>query len=112
MKTTFGQIVKQLRRNKDISQRELAEKIGCDFTYISKIENDRMPAPSLETIEKMAGVLEVDKDVLLAQSGKLTEKVKDVISNPEAVKFLEQCSQMNLSDSEWQSLHNQLKSLR
>lgn len=38
---TFGQTVKKLRKAKKLTQLELAERIGVDFTYISKIENDR-----------------------------------------------------------------------
>ena len=52
---TFGQKIKRLRKAKKITQSELAESVGVDFTYISKIENDkgiRLPAES--TIRKLA----------------------------------------------------------
>ena len=49
---TFGQTLKELRKAKQLSQRDLAAKVakrlrdedrrGFDFTYLSKIENDRM----------------------------------------------------------------------
>ena len=43
---TFGQALKEIRRGKDVTQRELATAVGVDFSYISKIENDRMPPAS------------------------------------------------------------------
>ncbi len=38
---TFGQKIKSLRKEKKITQSELVESVGVDFTYISKIENDK-----------------------------------------------------------------------
>lgn len=38
---TFGQKIRRLRKTRRITQTELAESIGVDFTYISKIENNR-----------------------------------------------------------------------
>lgn len=112
MKITFGQTLKEIRRAKDVSQRELAEKVGVDFSYISKLENDRMPPPAAETIVKLAEALDVPAEVLLANSGKVSSELKDVISSPEAIRFLNEVKDMNLSNDEWKSLHEQLKSLR
>ena len=36
----FGQRIRELRQARNLSQRELAGKVGVTFTYISKIEND------------------------------------------------------------------------
>jgi transcriptional regulator with XRE-family HTH domain len=112
MKETFGTVLKNIRRLKNISQRELADKVGVDFTYISKIENDRLPPPSAETVIKISEVLGSPKEILLSQSGKVSNDLKDVMSSPEAIKFLHEVKEMNLSSSEWQSLHRKLKSLR
>ena len=54
MAKTFGHNLRELRRSKDVSQRELAEKVGVDFSYISKLENDRLPPPAADTIVKIA----------------------------------------------------------
>lgn len=112
MKETFGSILKASRRSKNISQRELADAVGCDFTYISKIENDRLPSPATEIIKKISEVLQLPSEILLAHSGKVTSEMKDVMSNPEAIKFMQEVHQMNLSEEEWKSLQSQLKSLR
>jgi transcriptional regulator with XRE-family HTH domain len=112
MKVTFGQLLKEIRHDKNVSQRELALSVGVDFTYISKIENDRLPPPSAETIIKIAESLKVPPEILLAHSGKVSNDLKGVMSNPEAIRFLNEVKQMNLSKAEWQSLQQKLKSLR
>lgn len=112
MKTTFGTLLKGIRRSKNITQRDLADAVGCDFTYISKIENDRLPPPAAETIQRICDALDTPCEILLANSGKVSTEIKDMATNPEAIKFLQEVHQMNLSDSEWRALHNQLKSLR
>ncbi|MFT3703015.1 MAG: helix-turn-helix transcriptional regulator [Agriterribacter sp.] len=112
MKETFGNILKASRRSKNISQRDLADAVGCDFTYISKLENDRLPPPAADTVKKISEVLEIPSEILLAHSGKVSSEIKDVMSNPEAIKFIQEVHQMNLSEEEWKSLHSQLKSLR
>jgi len=112
MKETFGSKLKAIRRSKNVSQRDLANAVGCDYTYISKIENDRLPPPAVETIMKISDALQIPSEILLAPSGKVTSEVKDVMSNPEAIKFMQEVHQMNLSEEEWKSLHSKLKSLR
>ncbi len=36
MEKTFGEVIRTARKNKEYSQRELAQLIGVDFTYLSK----------------------------------------------------------------------------
>jgi len=113
MKQTFGQILKEIRRSRNISQRDLAAKAGVDFTYISKLENDRMPPPAAETIIKLAEILETPQEILLATSGKVGNEIKQVIAGvPEAVKFLNEAKQMQLTGKEWNKLLVNLKKLR
>ena len=64
MENTFGQLMKDLRRSRSISQRDLAIQVGVDFTYISKIENDRLPPPSAQTIEKIKGRINPDLKII------------------------------------------------
>ncbi len=113
MKETFGQLLKELRRNKNISQRELADKVGVDFSYISKVENDRLAAPSADTIIKMATILDIPSEILLSYSGKVSDEMKDTMSSsPEAMRFLNEAKNMNLQANEWQQLIGELKKLR
>ena len=66
---TFGQYLKELRRSSSKSQRALAEYCELDYTYVSKIENDRMTPPSPESLKKMALFLEVPYSEMLAAAG-------------------------------------------
>ena len=40
MSTLFGQTLRELRRSKKVTQRDLATRVGVDFSYISKVENE------------------------------------------------------------------------
>lgn len=113
MEKSFGEILKNLRRAKEVSQRALAEKVGVDFTYISKIENDRLPPPSADTIVKICKALDIPNEILLAHSGKVSSELQQLIgSNPEAIRFLNEVKEMNLTDTEWKVLTDNLKKLR
>jgi transcriptional regulator with XRE-family HTH domain len=55
----FGKQLRQIRRVKDITQEKLAEEIGVSAEFISNMERGKA-APSFETLEKLANVLETD----------------------------------------------------
>lgn len=114
MKTkTFGQTLKEIRRSKGVTQRQLAAAVGVDFSYISKVENDRMPPPAADTIVKICEKLGVPPDELLAMTGKMPTPIKEAISeNPAAQQFLREAQTMTLTDDEWGALTQQLKKLR
>lgn len=113
MKQTFGQVLRELRRSKGISQRGLAGKAGVDFSYISKIENDRLPPPAADTIVKICDALEVSPDKLLTLSGKIPSELRDTIgSSPAAMQFIRSAQSMGLTEGEWKELTQQLKRLR
>jgi len=38
----FGERVRQHRTQRELTQRDLAEKIGVSDTYISKVENENL----------------------------------------------------------------------
>ena len=110
---TFGQTLKEIRRSKGVTQRQLAAAVGVDFSYISKVENDRMPPPAADTIVKICEALGVAPDELLAMTGKMPTPVKETISeNPAAQQFLREAQTMTLTADEWGTLTQQLKKLR
>jgi len=113
MEQTFGRVLRELRRSKGFSQRNLAEKVGVDFSYISKIENDRLSPPAADTIVKICQALEVSPDTLLALSGKIPSELRDTIgSSPAAMQFIRSAQSMDLTEEEWGELTKQLKRLR
>jgi len=62
--TTFGIRLKQARKNKRLTQNEVADQLGIDFTTVSKYENDKSQ-PDNETLRELAGLYEVSLDWLL-----------------------------------------------
>jgi HTH-type transcriptional regulator, competence development regulator len=70
---TFGQILRQARKDCEYSQRELAKLIGIDYTYLSKLENDHASyPPSEEVIETLASHLNLDAQLLKKLAGRIT----------------------------------------
>ncbi len=113
MNETFGKILKLIRREKGVSQRELAEKVGVDFSYISKVENDRLPPPAADTIVKIASVLDIPSEDLLSQTNKLPTDIKHMLSSSTAaLQFMNMAKEMDLSNDEWGALAENLKRLR
>lgn len=56
--TIFGEILKELREQKDLSQQALADYAEMDRAYISKLERG-ISVPSIITIFKLAEVLKM-----------------------------------------------------
>jgi transcriptional regulator with XRE-family HTH domain len=113
MANTFGQNLRELRRSKGMSQRELAKRVGVDFSYISKVENDRLPPPAADTIVRICKALSVPPDELLAMTGKMPSQVKEMIgTSSAALQFMREAQAMNLKDEEWERLTHGLKRLR
>ena len=110
---TFGQSLRELRRSKGVSQRELAGRVGVDFSYISKVENDRLPPPAADTIVKICEALGVAPEELLASTGKMPSPLREMLgTNPSALQFVRQAYQMALTDEEWSEMTRQMKRLR
>jgi len=61
-KELLGARIKELRKKGQISQEQLAEKIGIDPKHLSRIEVGR-GYPSLETLESIAKALNVEMQV-------------------------------------------------
>jgi transcriptional regulator with XRE-family HTH domain len=57
---TFGERLRELRNAQGRTQRDLANGIGINFTYLSKLENGVMPPPGEKTISALASVLNAD----------------------------------------------------
>ncbi len=113
MNETFGQTLRQYRRDSGLSQRRLAELVGVDFSYISKLENDRLPPAASATVTKLADALGIAPSDLLAAARKFPDAVGEgVVGQPAAQRFLELASSMRLSGKEWEALVGQLQQLR
>ena len=113
MEQTFGQYLRNQRRMAGISQRELASRVSVDFSYISKLENDRLPPPSARAVIAIADALGASRDDFLARVGKIPDDIERAIAtSPGAQRFLLDAQLMSLSDKEWQEIRAALGRLR
>lgn len=87
---TFGERLRELRKAKNLSQRTLADKVGINFTYLSKVESEKLDFaqyPSEELIRKLAKALEADVDELLLLAKKIPPDIRErVIERPDAFR--------------------------
>ena len=86
----FGPRIRELRKEKNLSLRALAVSVGVSFTYISKIENEKLDFgdyPGEDLIAKLAKALGVDADELLILAKKIPGGIKKrVIERPDAFR--------------------------
>jgi PAS domain S-box-containing protein len=79
---TFGQRLRELRKAKSMTQRELAEKTGISFAYVSKLETGAMPPPREKIILTLAKVLDAnhaDMDELFGLAKKMPSDLREQI---------------------------------
>ena len=92
----FSERVRVLRTSRGLSQRALGQMIGVSFSYVSKIENEKIDFgdyPSEDLIRKIASVLEVDEDEMLILAEKIPERIKRrVFERPEVFRALAFCN--------------------
>jgi transcriptional regulator with XRE-family HTH domain len=83
----FGTRIRGLRRARDLTLRDLAKKVRVTFTYLSKIENQKLSFgefPSDDLIVKLARALEADADELLLLAEKIPASIrKRVLQRPD-----------------------------
>ncbi len=107
MTASFGALLRERRRAAGLTQRALAQRARLDFSYISKLENDRLPPPAADTIVLLCSILGVPADDLLAFTHKLPSTVEEKVSaNAAAQIFLREAQ--DLTEAQWQQLARQL----
>jgi len=84
----FGARLRELRIRACLTQRELADNVNVDFTYLSKIENGVLPPPSEKVILRLAEVLNADKDELITLAGRIPSDIAQILKNRKALQLL------------------------
>ena len=64
---TVGKRIKEIRKKKKLTLRELSKKADISISFISDIENGRSN-PSLERLKSIAAALDTPVSVLLGES--------------------------------------------
>src|SRR5262245_9353210 len=81
---SFGKYIRtarSIRAETDtrFSLRQVAQRVGVEPAYLSKVERDLVPPPSEPTIATLAADLGEHPDVLLALAGKVSSELQAII---------------------------------
>jgi transcriptional regulator with XRE-family HTH domain len=117
MANEFGARLRELRQNKGLTLRGLAQVTGVDFTYLSKIETGRPGYfPGAGTIRELAQALDVDAIDLLKLADKLPPELHSIAGSAKARRFFQRAQEV-ASPKDWDALldfleQRQLKSTK
>ena len=107
---TFGKKIRELRKQKQLTLRQLAEMVGVHFTYMSKIENERLPhTPSFKTIQGLAKALDADELELLELAHKVPPSIGTLFKQKEALQFFRRAASTIHKPEEWKELSEYLE---
>ena len=99
----FGDLVKQYRLRAGLTQRQLAERAKLDFTYVSKIEGNKVPPPARESIEAIASVLKLsphEREELITLAGRIPTDLEQWAMRPEARRLYRSIQQLPQEEQE------------
>jgi transcriptional regulator with XRE-family HTH domain len=95
---SFGARLKQARNRKEMTQEQVASRIGIDFTTISKYENDKSQ-PDNEILQKLAKLYGVSIDWLLSGSMKNQEEKVNLLVISGQKEYLTEDEAEHLKDN-------------
>ena len=100
----FGERLRALRRRRGLTLRALAEPVGVDFTYLSKIENGKAGyLPGADTIRRLADALGADPLELLHLANKVPPEVEGFARSAKARQFFQRAREI-ASPDDWDAL--------
>ena len=105
MRTEIGERLKKIRKERGLTQRELALKISgkVDYTYIGKIERNRQ-FPSIGVLKRISDALSVPLSYFFLEEGTaallklLPEDLKEIAKSEKKQVFLKTLKDMNEED--------------
>ena len=96
----FGDRVRELRQKKGWRLRDLAGKVGVGFTYLSRVENERLnfgDYPSDALIHRLADALDADEEELLLLAKRIPAPLKKrLLQRPDAFCAFATCDDATL----------------
>lgn len=111
----FGAFIAQMRLEKDVKLRPIAEKLGVSVTYLSDIIKGRRNPPDIEGLEALAEVLGLnakEREQMLDLAGRERNQVSPDLpgyimdeSLPNARTALRKAKDQGLGDDFWQEVN-------
>lgn len=82
--TSLGTFLRERRehlreQDRRFSVRQVADRVGIQPSYLSKVERGEVSPPSEDTLVRLARELDVEPDVVLAMAGKVSSDLLDAI---------------------------------
>ncbi len=106
---SFGQYLRQLRESRGLTLRGLAESVGIEPGYLSRIERDDVPPPSEEKLRPLALALGQDPDVFGLLAGRVSALLLEVLQKrPQVVADLIR----DLGDAPDQAIYRVVREVR
>jgi transcriptional regulator with XRE-family HTH domain len=93
--SNLGDRIKDLRKQKNLSQSELADKVGISYAQIGRYETKGAQPPA-ETLKKIADALGVSPDYLIY--GTADEKAKTKLSDADLINQFKAIENMDEED--------------
>ncbi len=94
---TIGERIKELRKKHNLTQGELAEKVGMTYVQIGRYEV-RGAKPSAEVLSKLAEVLNTTTDYLM--NGETSESNAKAIKDKTILSLLKRIENLNEKEKE------------
>ena len=81
---TLGSKLRTLRLSRGISIKKLAPELSLNYTYLSKLENDKV-IPSEAVIERISRYYGYDRDELMLLADRIPDDIRQILrENPQA----------------------------
>ena len=95
VRKALGKRIKQLRKEKELTQKELAKQVNCSHAQLNKYESG-LNTPPLDRLLLLAEVLETSVDYLLAGQG----NGKPPLNSQRLIQRLQTIEEFNADDRE------------
>jgi len=86
--SAFGEAIRNARKSQKVSLRALAQRLGVNFTYLSKIESGELAAPAEVKIFAIADELDLDADELFRLAKRVPSGLTAPVLRPQMPKIL------------------------
>ena len=90
LKSDFGQLIRQVRTELGIGQRELARRINVSASYLNEMEQGKRPAPTEAVLDDIKDVLDIDDEIFYDLAGASRCGIA-----PDIQKFIQENNSLN-----------------
>jgi transcriptional regulator with XRE-family HTH domain len=66
---SVGELLRRYRKQQHLTQKQLGKKLGSDPSYVARVETGRIKSPGLDSLRRIAAVLELPLSALTGEQG-------------------------------------------